>query len=142
MTSKSNERKNPQRGEEQHQHHKNPSEGSPKQVPPLGVFTKIPHKSNCLCSCENYAHKYQMTGVHGSCTPANWPKTHKNTITILLQIKSFTEIPHKSSWLCSRENYTQKYDLTKWSAADHLLNWPPDSRKDDLDPLADKKHVI
>ena len=26
------------------------------------------------CSRENYAHKYQMTGVHGSCTPVNWPK--------------------------------------------------------------------
>ena len=32
---------------------------------------------------------------------------------------------------CSRENYAQKYDLTRWSAADHLLNWPSDSRKDD-----------
>ena len=32
---------------------------------------------------------------------------------------------------CSRENYAHKYDLTKWSAADHLLNWPSDSRKDD-----------
>ena len=41
MTSKSNETKNPQRGEEQHQHHKNPSEGSPKQVPPLGVLLRF-----------------------------------------------------------------------------------------------------
>ena len=32
---------------------------------------------------------------------------------------------------CSRENYAQKYDLSKWSAADHLLNWPSDLRKDD-----------
>ena len=32
---------------------------------------------------------------------------------------------------CSRENYAQKYDLTRQSAADHLLNWPSDSRKDD-----------
>ena len=31
---------------------------------------------------------------------------------------------------CSRENYAQKYDLTRWSATDHLLNWPSDSRKD------------
>ena len=23
---------------------------------------------------ENYAQNYQMTGVHGSCTPVNWPK--------------------------------------------------------------------
>ena len=30
----------------------------------------------------------------------------------------------------SRENYAHNYDLTKWSAADHLLNWPSDSRKD------------
>ena len=41
MTSKSNETKNPQRGEEQHQHHKNPSESSPKQVPPLGVLLRF-----------------------------------------------------------------------------------------------------
>ena len=26
------------------------------------------------CSRENYADKYQMTSVHGSCTPVNWPK--------------------------------------------------------------------
>ena len=32
---------------------------------------------------------------------------------------------------CSRENYAHKYDLSKWSAADHLLNWPSDSRKND-----------
>ena len=32
---------------------------------------------------------------------------------------------------CSRENYAQKYDLSKWSAADHLLNWPTDLRKSD-----------
>ena len=29
----------------------------------------------------------------------------------------------------SVENDAHKYDLSKWSAADHLLNWPPDSRK-------------
>ena len=28
-------------------------------------------------------------------------------------------------------NYAHKYDLSKLSAADHLLNWPSDSRKDD-----------
>ena len=32
---------------------------------------------------------------------------------------------------CSRENYAHKYDLSKWSTADHLLNWPSDLRKDD-----------
>ena len=32
---------------------------------------------------------------------------------------------------CTRENYTQKYDLSKLSAADPLLNWPFDSRKHD-----------
>ena len=32
---------------------------------------------------------------------------------------------------CTRENYAQKYDLTKGSAADPLLNWPSDSRKHD-----------
>ena len=32
---------------------------------------------------------------------------------------------------CSRENYAHKYDLSKWSAAAHLLNWLPGSRKDD-----------
>ena len=32
---------------------------------------------------------------------------------------------------CSHENYAHKYDLSKWSAATHLLNWPPGSRKDD-----------
>ena len=26
------------------------------------------------CSRENYARKYQMTSVHGSYTPVNWPK--------------------------------------------------------------------
>ena len=32
---------------------------------------------------------------------------------------------------CTRENYAQKYDLTKGSVADPLLNWPSDSRKHD-----------
>ena len=30
---------------------------------------------------------------------------------------------------CSRENYANKYDLSKRLAADHLLNWPSQSRK-------------
>ena len=83
-----------------------PSEGSPKQVPPLGVLLRF------------------LTSQVGYLT---------------------------------RENY--KYDLSKWSAANHLLNWSSDSRKlrskvsndrclwigqrilkkHDLDPLADKK---
>ena len=29
----------------------------------------------------------------------------------------------------SVENYAHKYDLSKWSVTDHLLNWLPDSRK-------------
>ena len=29
----------------------------------------------------------------------------------------------------TRENYAQKYDLAKWSATDHLFNWPSDSWK-------------
>ena len=32
---------------------------------------------------------------------------------------------------CSRENYAQKYDLTKVPTEGTLLNWPSDSRKDD-----------
>ena len=32
---------------------------------------------------------------------------------------------------CTHENYAQKYDLTKESVADPLLNWPSDSRKHD-----------
>ena len=40
-------------------------------------------------------------------------------------------INHVIKGHCSRENYAHKYDLSKWSAADHLLNWPSDSRKDD-----------
>ena len=31
----------------------------------------------------------------------------------------------------SVENYAHKYDLSKFPAVDHLLNWPSDSRKDD-----------
>ena len=70
------------------------------------------------------------------------PKTHKNTISILSEIKSFTEITHKLSCLCSWENYAQKYVLSKVFTADTSLEWPKDSQKQDLDPLADKKHVI
>ena len=66
-------------------------------------------------------------------------KTHKNTISILLKIKSFTEILHKSSWLCSREKYAQKSNLTKVHAACTPVNWSKDSQKHDLDRLADKK---
>ena len=32
---------------------------------------------------------------------------------------------------CTHENYARKYDLTKGSVADPLLNWPSDSRKHD-----------
>ena len=66
-----------------------PSEGSPKQVPLLGVLLRF------------------LTSQVGYLT---------------------------------RENYAQKYDLTKVPTAGTLLNWPKDSQK--YDPLADKKHVI
>ena len=32
---------------------------------------------------------------------------------------------------CTRENYAQKYDLTRGSAANPVLNWPSDSIKND-----------
>ena len=59
-------------------------------------------------------------------------KTHKNMISILLQIKSFTEILHKSSCLCSRENYAQKYQMTGVHGSCTPVNWPKDSQKYDL----------
>ena len=82
------ERKNPQRGEEQQPTSQKPSEGSPKQVPPLGVLLRF------------------LTSQVGYLT---------------------------------RENYAQKYDLTKVHAACTSLEWPADSQKHNLDPLADKK---
>ena len=69
MTSKSNETKNPERGEEQHQHHKNPSEGSPKQVPPPGVLLRF---LTSQIAYEVYKLAKRLT---------------KNTILILVQIE-------------------------------------------------------
>ena len=42
----------------------------------------------------------------------------------------------------TRENYTHKYDLTSVHAAGTPVNWPKDSQKHDLDPLADKKWFL
>ena len=39
-----------------------------------GKTSKTANIIRAHCSRENYAQKYQMTGVHGSCTPVNWPK--------------------------------------------------------------------
>ena len=43
----------------------------------LKYDAKISKTANIIrahVSVENYAQKYQMTSVHGSCTPVNWPK--------------------------------------------------------------------
>ena len=83
-----------------------------------------------------------MTGVCTVNTPVNWSKDSRKHDLDPLGDKCFTEIPHKLSWLCSRENYAQKYVLNKVFTADTSLEWPKYSQKHDLDPLADKKHVI
>ena len=51
------------------------SEGSPKQVPPLGVLLRFLTSQVGYLIGENYAQKYQMTGAPIAGTPLwNWPK--------------------------------------------------------------------
>ena len=150
--------KKPSGGEEQQPTSQKPSEGSPKQVPPLGVLLRFLTSQVGYWTGENYAQKV--------CTPVNWPRdSTKHDLDPLTDKKFYF---FKSSCLCSHENYAQKYDLSKVFTADTLLNWPSDSRKlrskvsndrctwimytslewpkdsqkHDLNPLADKKHVI
>ena len=47
-------------------------------------------------SIENIQHQHQLKGWVTATQLLNDQKTRKNTISILFQIKSFTEIPHKS----------------------------------------------
>ena len=56
------------------------------------------------------------------------PRLVKTTLISMNWARS----PQRGTWWTgplTRKNYTQKYDSTKWSAANHLLNWPSDSWK-------------
>ena len=57
------------------------------------------------------------------------PRTRTKEVCKALEYSR--SINHMIKDHCSRENYAHKYDLSKWSSADHLLNWPSDSRKND-----------
>ena len=50
-----------------------PSEGSPKQVPPLGVLLRFLTSQVGYLTREKYAQKYDLTKVHAACTFVNWP---------------------------------------------------------------------
>ena len=56
------------------------------------------------------------------------PRLVKTTLISMNWARS----PQRGTWWTgplTRKNYAQNYDLTKWSAADHFLNWPSDSWK-------------
>ena len=50
-------------GEEQQPTSQKPSQGSPKQVPPLGVLLRFLTSQVGYLTRENYTQKYQMTGT-------------------------------------------------------------------------------
>ena len=53
----------PAEGEEQQPTSQKLSEGSPKQVPPLGVLLRFLTSQVGYLTRENYSQKYQMTGA-------------------------------------------------------------------------------
>ena len=68
-------------------------------------------------SIENKRHMRELKGVVSPNTPLEWPKdSQKHDLDLW------------DSSQVSRENYAQKYKLTKVHAACTLLNWPPESK--------------